>query len=261
MEQDKTIRKPKQTRSIKTKEKILDTAYQLFCKKGYYKTTTNEIAKVAGVSIGSLYSYFKDKDTIFMEILGRYNESFAKVQSELTQNMDVYRTDKKAWLREFIKSMIAVHEISKELNHEMKFLCYTKPEVAAVMDEQHEKSWQKVVYYFSLFKDDMKVKDIEAAAIVTFNLINSTVDQIVFCDNKIDNERILQAGIDAVYKFLMGQKVKSDLFNPIDQSDPAKHKTGFKNFRYEFFFVLYELINLIYFFLRIFAFYSLVRVS
>ncbi|MGN6713607.1 hypothetical protein [Anaerocolumna jejuensis] len=46
-------------------------------------------------------------------------------------------------------------------------------------------------------------EDIEAA-IVTFKLISAIVDQIVFGKNDIDNERILQAGVEAVYKFLIG---------------------------------------------------------
>jgi len=203
MEQDKIVRKPKQVRSVKTKEKILDAAYQLFCSKGYYKTTTNEIAKVADVSIGSLYSYFKDKDTILLEILERYNNAFMKINEELSQDIELYRTDPKAWFRLLMEGMIEVHQISKELNQEMNILCYTMPEVAAVMEKQHEKTRQKVLASFYLYKEIIKVKDIEAAAIVVFNLVGSVVDQIVFCENTIDNERILQAGIDAVYKFLM----------------------------------------------------------
>jgi AcrR family transcriptional regulator len=188
---------------VNTKEKILDAALQLFCKKGYYKTTTNEIAKVANVSIGSLYSYFKDKDTIFLEILDRYNDSFVKVHEEIGRDIELYRTDMKAWFRRFIEGMIEVHEISKELNQEMNILCYTKPEVAAVMDRQHEKTRRMALDYFYLYKDDIKAKDKEAAFIVSYNLISSIVDQIVFGNNEIDTERILQAGIDAVYKFLM----------------------------------------------------------
>jgi AcrR family transcriptional regulator len=203
MEQDKIVRKPKQVRSVKTKEKILDAAYQLFCSKGYYKTTTNEIAKVADVSIGSLYSYFKDKDTILLEILERYNNAFMKINEELSQDIELHRTDPKAWFRLLMEGMIEVHQISKELNQEMNILCYTMPEVAAVMEKQHEKTRQKVLDSFYLYKEIIKVKDIEAAAIVVFNLVGSVVDQIVFCENTIDNERILQAGIDAVYKFLM----------------------------------------------------------
>jgi AcrR family transcriptional regulator len=203
MEQDKTVRKPKQARSLKTKEKILDAAYQLFCSKGYYKTTTNEIAKVADVSIGSLYSYYKDKDTILLELLERYNDSYIKVNDRLYQDMELYKTDPKTWFRKFMEGMIEVHQISKELNQEMEILCFAMPEVAAVMEKQHEKTRQKALSAFYLYKDLIKVKDTEAAAIVAFNLIDSVVDQIVFCENKISNERILQAGIDAVYKYLM----------------------------------------------------------
>jgi AcrR family transcriptional regulator len=202
MKQDKTLRKPQQARSVKTKEKILDAAFQLFCKKGYYNTTTNEIAKVANVSIGSLYSYFKDKDTIFFEILGRYNETFMRVQDELARNTDMYRSDKRVWLRHVIEDMIKVHEISKELNKEMKILCYSKPEVAEIMEKQREKTQRSVRDLFTIYKDDIKVKDIEAASIVFYNLLSSVVGQIVFGKNDIENERILQSGIEAAYKFL-----------------------------------------------------------
>lgn len=46
---------------VNTKEKILGSALALFCKKGYYQTTTNEIAQRAQGSIGIRYSYFQDK--------------------------------------------------------------------------------------------------------------------------------------------------------------------------------------------------------
>ena len=65
------LREPKQSRSIKMREKILDTAYDIFCKKGYFNTTTNEIAKTAQVSIGSVYFYFKDKEAILLAVQER----------------------------------------------------------------------------------------------------------------------------------------------------------------------------------------------
>jgi AcrR family transcriptional regulator len=203
MEQDKTVREPQQKRSRRTKEKILNAAYHLFCTKGYYKTTTNEIARVADVSIGSLYSYFKDKETILLEILDRFNDSFNSVSDKLSRDMELYRTDPRAWFRRFMEGMIEVHQMSKELNREMKFLCFSMPEVAAVMERQHEKTREMNFNYFYLYQEFIKVEDVEAAAIVTFNLIDSVVDQIVFCENQIDDERIVEAGVDALCKFLM----------------------------------------------------------
>lgn len=204
MESKKTIREPQQVRSIQTKEKILNAAYKLFCEKGFYKTTTNEIARVAEISIGSLYVYFRDKDTILLELLDRYNESFMIVHEDLDLNMKNYTHDLKLWLQQFIEDMIKIHMRSRELNQELTILCHTIPEVAAVMKKQQEKVQNITLDHLVCFKDMFRVKDIEAASIVAKNLISSTVDQVVFYENKISDERIINAGVDAVYQYLIG---------------------------------------------------------
>jgi AcrR family transcriptional regulator len=202
-EKAESIRQPKQKRSISTKEKILDAAYQLFCEKGYFKTTTNEIARVAGVSIGSLYSYFADKDTIFLEILDRYHETFMVVHDRLVQNMGYSNLDMRKWLRQFIDGMIQVHEISKELNQEIKILCYSKPEVKAITERHSEQSRQMAYDYLLASREYLRVTDIEAAAEVSYNLITDTVDQIVFGSGTFDRERLIEATLDALDRYLL----------------------------------------------------------
>lgn len=204
MQSKENIRKPRQMRSIKTREKILDGAYQLFCEKGYYATTTNEIAKISDVSIGSLYSYFKDKDTLLLEILDRYNQSFMKVHEDLSLEMVNYRQNPKLWFERFIEGMIEIHRASRELNRELKILCHSHPEVASVMERQQEKVRQATFSYLVIFKDMLRVQDLEAAAIVADNLISSVVDQVVFRENPIGDERIIKEGVAAVYRYLFG---------------------------------------------------------
>lgn len=204
MAESKPVRKPQQKRSIETKEKILSAAYTLFCEKGYFSTTTNEIAKVAKVSIGSLYAYYKDKDTILLDILERYNNSFLKVHDDLSAEIEIYKNDPKKWIRLLIVNLIEVHQSSKALNREMEILCFTMPAVASVMVKQREKTWQTTLDSFHSFSEYITAKDPEAAAIIAFSLISSIVDQIVFYKNEIEVERILQTGIDAIYHLLMG---------------------------------------------------------
>jgi AcrR family transcriptional regulator len=67
MTNDTFIRKPKQKRSIEKKDKIIKAGLELFSKKGYHNTNTIEIAKSAGVSTGTVYSYFKDKKSIYID--------------------------------------------------------------------------------------------------------------------------------------------------------------------------------------------------
>lgn len=202
MEREKTVREPKQARSISMKERILDTAYRIFCEKGYYQTTTNEIAKTAGISIGSLYSYFKDKDTIFLEILERYHREFITANERMKHALQASRQDVRAWLRDMIEGLIAVHEIGRDLNHEIQILCYTNPEVAAI-EEQHMAETRKVAYEcFELVKDDIRYDDIEAAAAVAYDVTSAIVHSVVYGENGIGRDRIIRAGVEMLYRFL-----------------------------------------------------------
>ncbi|GAA0741068.1 TetR/AcrR family transcriptional regulator [Clostridium oceanicum] len=81
------VRKPVQKRSIEKKEKILKAGFDLFCEKGYHKTNTIDIAKGAGVSIGALYSYFKDKKDIYVLSFEQYLNSFSKLLFEKLQGL------------------------------------------------------------------------------------------------------------------------------------------------------------------------------
>ena len=65
----KNTRIPKQKRSIERKKLIKNTALLLFSEKDYANVSTNEIAKTAGVSIGSLYSYYPNKKAIYDELV------------------------------------------------------------------------------------------------------------------------------------------------------------------------------------------------
>ena len=61
-------RKPKQARSRETMLVILEGAAQVFEARGYAKGTTNHVAKRAGVSVGTLYQYFENKEAVLRAI-------------------------------------------------------------------------------------------------------------------------------------------------------------------------------------------------
>ncbi len=65
---------PKQPRGHQRVDLILDTAASIFAERGYEAATTNAIAEQAGISIGSLYRYFPDKEAILQAWAYRYTE-------------------------------------------------------------------------------------------------------------------------------------------------------------------------------------------
>ncbi len=68
-----TRRTPVQDRSRTTVAIILEAAAQVFSAHGY-AATTNQIAARAGVSIGTLYQYFADKDALLVSLAERHVE-------------------------------------------------------------------------------------------------------------------------------------------------------------------------------------------
>lgn len=65
-------RQPRQERARETVEAVLGATVKVLEREGVGATTTNRVAKVAGVSIGSLYQYFPDKHAIFAALHQRH---------------------------------------------------------------------------------------------------------------------------------------------------------------------------------------------
>ena len=68
-------RKAKQDRSRKTVEALLEAAARVLQQRGYASATTNRIAEAAGVSVGTLYEYFADKEALFDTLIERQIEA------------------------------------------------------------------------------------------------------------------------------------------------------------------------------------------
>lgn len=64
-------RTPKQRRSQFTREAIFEATAQIIETQGEAALTTNRIAERAGVSVGTLYQYFANKEAILVEIARR----------------------------------------------------------------------------------------------------------------------------------------------------------------------------------------------
>jgi TetR/AcrR family fatty acid metabolism transcriptional regulator len=57
------------------REQILRAATRVFAAKGFSRATTREVAREAGISEGTIYNYFEDKDALLMAIMDELNET------------------------------------------------------------------------------------------------------------------------------------------------------------------------------------------
>lgn len=74
-----------QERARATYQSLVAAAAQVFADKGFDDAQTPDIARAAGVSVGTFYRYFSDKRQAFIEMIQVYlDESYERVMSNLT---------------------------------------------------------------------------------------------------------------------------------------------------------------------------------
>ncbi|MEG0348122.1 MAG: TetR/AcrR family transcriptional regulator, partial [Acinetobacter sp.] len=77
-------RKPRQTRSKVTVDTIIEAGFIAVASNGTSGTTTRHIADIAGVSVGSLYEYFKNKEEIYDAMAKSFVKEVLDMVKELT---------------------------------------------------------------------------------------------------------------------------------------------------------------------------------
>jgi AcrR family transcriptional regulator len=100
-------RRPTQRRAVETVEAVLDATVRLLRRGGSNSITTNRIAEVAGVSIGSLYQYFPNRGAIFNALHQRHIDQIDRmVQNTLVEHAGASLKD---LVRAIIEAMVKSH--------------------------------------------------------------------------------------------------------------------------------------------------------
>ena len=92
---------------------MLDAGARLLIDVGYGEFTTNHVAELAGVAIGSLYEYFPDKETIVAEIVRR---TVREIVEEVDRGLErAGGHDLESRLREWLHVMFAAVKVRRDL--------------------------------------------------------------------------------------------------------------------------------------------------
>ena len=74
---------PQQPRSRRTREDILEATARLLNRRALEEVSTNHIARKTGISIGTLYKYYPNKDSILADLSLRYMEQDAELVTSI----------------------------------------------------------------------------------------------------------------------------------------------------------------------------------
>jgi len=206
--QKKTVRIPKQDRSVETKTAIMETAKILFSQKGIYGTNSNEIATEAGVAIGSFYAYFADKTALLREILEDFQERFfEEVFSEgheaLFENLSTTEI-----LHALIGNAFRAFDIATDFQRATYLLRYTEPNVKEIFDASEKREIESIVAileYLQHEKDDVEIDDTYVTALLIHSSVAESARRIKFLKQEIDQDYLISELVNLVYCYIKKQ--------------------------------------------------------
>ena len=182
-------RKPRQGRSKALVAAIIDACQLILKEDGAEYLTTNRIAEVAGVTIGSLYQYFPNKEAILANL---FSET-AVAESDQIARQSTERVARKineslrATIRELIHIEAALHVHFMNIHGNFyqehhDFVDFHTLVDALVVDDYQQPSFEQwLPDLLSRYQSEIKVDDLEHAAFITAHMIEhllkSAVDQ------------------------------------------------------------------------------------
>lgn len=125
-------REPVQARGIQTRQKIINAGEKLFIQNGFHNILADDIAREAGVSVGSFYGYFEDKRALFLAVLERASTAILEgAAAQLSGLLVDEQIDVEDLIRKTITMLIDAHKVF--------FPLYQEAQQMAVFDENVRK--------------------------------------------------------------------------------------------------------------------------
>lgn len=197
---DKKVRIPMQKRSIEKKEKIKNVAIELFSENGYNNVSTNEIAKKANISIGTLYNYFSDKKSIYNELVG---DLYANILDQITPEI-LNPTDSPIRLIEqYINLILEGHNYMTNFQREITALSYQSIEFRKLEESYREFATQKILFLLQEYKSYLRVTDYKTVGFILQTCIESVIHEIQFYQVPYDKESVIKELTDMLSRYLL----------------------------------------------------------
>jgi AcrR family transcriptional regulator len=103
-----------QERSRATVDALVEATARILVKEGFDKASTNRIAEVAGVSVGSLYQYFPGKEALVVAVIERHNQEIMQtVRGELAE---VASQPLQQGVRKLVAMAVKAHRVDPKLH-------------------------------------------------------------------------------------------------------------------------------------------------
>lgn len=172
----KPRKSPSQQRAQQTVDAILEATARILVEQGWDKTNTNMIARRAGVSIGSLYQYFPNKESLVVALNRRHAQNVhSMIKKEMVHCAD---TPLKVAVAALVHVIVTAHldnpELERMLEIELNYF-----------DTQLNKGEDKTIlectqHFFEKYREEIIQPDLTIAISIVMNIAEALVHCLFF---------------------------------------------------------------------------------
>ncbi|MGY4289560.1 AcrR family transcriptional regulator [Bradyrhizobium sp. LM2.7] len=190
-----------QERSRATVDALVEATARVLVREGFEKASTNRIAEVAGVSVGSLYQYFPGKEALVAAVIERHNqEIMGLVRAALTEVADM---PIETAVRKLVTVAIEAHRIDPKLHH---VLAEQIPRTGQLKDVEafNREVHPLVRAYLESRRKEMRKIDPGLATFICVSAIEAVAHNTVLNQAEMLSDRMVRMLVDETTRMVVG---------------------------------------------------------
>ncbi|WP_247967588.1 TetR/AcrR family transcriptional regulator [Bradyrhizobium sp. 195] len=190
-----------QARSRATVDALVEATARILVRDGFEKASTNRIADVAGVSVGSLYQYFPSKEALIAAVIERHNEEIMGiVRAALTEAADL-PIDKA--VRKLVTVAIEAHRINPKLH---RVLAEQIPRTGQLKDVEafNREVHTLVRTYLESRRKEMRKIDLDVATFICVSAIEAVAHNTVLDHAEMLSEKMVKVLVEETTRMVVG---------------------------------------------------------
>ena len=189
-----------QKRSRVTVNALLEATARILIREGFDKASTNRIAEVAGVSVGSLYQYFPSKEALVAALIDRHNQEIMQaIQGELAEAVNL---PMEQGVRKLVAMAVKAHRIDPKLH---RVLAEQIPRVGRLekVETFNRQNYALFAAYLERHRNEIRAVDLGLAAFVCVTSIEALTHTAVL-HHKVVSDEAMEALIEEATRLVVG---------------------------------------------------------
>jgi AcrR family transcriptional regulator len=190
-----------QERSRATVDALIEATARILVREGFDRASTNRIAEVAGVSVGSLYQYYPGKEALVAAVIDRHNQEIMQVVRRALAEVASQPIEKA--VRRLVAVAIEAHRIDPKLH---RVLAEQIPRTGRLENVEAFNREAHALFraYLEDHSDELRMVDLGLAAFVCVTSIEALTHTAVLHRSEMLSDEAVGTLVDEATRLVVG---------------------------------------------------------